>query len=146
MVFLLGSIGEIYGSLKVSMYQEQQSSWSVIHLVFIAMNFSGISNDLEISKREVISTFVSEDRFLKVTIINVEFDLDNPLYPESAIPSDYNPYNIIGEVLTLSQDFDTKEIGNCVLEFVEEWIDPLFPITKLVMDIGIPSKFNISFA
>jgi hypothetical protein len=110
------------------------------------MNFSGISNDLEISKREVISTFVSEDRFLKVTIINVEFDLDNPLYPESAIPSDYNPYNIIGEVLTLSQDFDTKEIGNCVLEFVEEWIDPLFPITKLVMDIGIPSKFNISFA
>jgi len=113
------------------------------------MNSSGISNDLEISKREVISPFVSEDRFLKVTIINVEFDLDNPLYPESAIPSDYNPYNIIGEVLTLSHDFDTKcrkTIENCVLEFVEEWIDPLFPITKLVMDIGISSKFNISFA
>ena len=75
---------------------------------------------------------VHSDQLVRIKITNLEYDFNNPLYPASPIPSDYNPYSGVGEIFHISKDYLRE---NCVIDFLEEWIFPLFLITKLEYDM-----------
>jgi hypothetical protein len=77
-------------------------------------------------------SLVPSNQLVRVKITNVEYDFNNPLYPASTIPSDYNPYIEIGKNIHVHQGYLRE---NCVIDFLEEWINPLFPITKLEFDM-----------